>query len=302
MKQNGIYIGSVREAPPAAAAALAATAIAIEPGEEACLLWFPDNRMVEEVIEAPDAAHVIVLAGKGAGATVVWRLRTGGKRQMDVEVADGESMNIITLADHCGEAADVVQRGNVGEGGGIHWHNLTMGTVASHEIVSRCTGADAMSNVDWMFYVKDREQCDLSVRNIFDAPRGGGEVTMRGIAEERGNGRCRGLIDIGLGGGGTNTYLTQEVLMLDPTAKVDAVPALEIKTNDVKASHSATVARVTPEDLFYLASRGIDERSARAMFVRGFLGSLAEKIGDAAVREDVVRLIEEKYGRGTEKT
>jgi len=60
--------------------------------------------------------------------------------------------------------------------------------------------------------------------------------------------------------------------MLDPTAKVDAVPALEIKANDVKASHSASVRRVTPLDLFSFAARGIEGKMARTMYVEGFLG------------------------------
>ena len=67
------------------------------------------------------------------------------------------------------------------------------------------------------------------------------------------------MIEIGPEGTGTDACLTQEVLMLDPTAKVDAIPALEIRTNDVKASHSASVSRVTEEDLFYFGSRGLDQ-------------------------------------------
>ena len=83
--------------------------------------------------------------------------------------------------------------------------------------------------------------------------------------------------------------------MLDRTAKVDAIPGLEIKTNDVKASHSATVSRVTEEDLFYFGSRGIAEREARRMFVEGFLGELVAKIGDSASRKAILEALEGKY-------
>jgi Fe-S cluster assembly scaffold protein SufB len=94
------------------------------------------------------------------------------------------------------------------------------------------------------------------------------------VAEGKAYVRCDGLLEIGPGGGGTDAYLTEDVLMLDPTAKIDAVPGLEIKTNDVKASHSATVSRVTPEDLFYFAARGISQAEARRMYVEGFLNSV----------------------------
>ena len=111
---------------------------------------------------------------------------------------------------------------------------------------------------------------------------------MKVVAEDHAHVTAKGMIEIGPDGGGTDTYLTQNVLMLDPSARVDAVPALEIKTNDVKASHAASIARVTPEDLFYLQSRGIAEREAKAMFVEGFVSEMIEKIPDESVRNDVL--------------
>jgi Fe-S cluster assembly scaffold protein SufB len=117
---------------------------------------------------------------------------------------------------------------------------------------------------------------------------------MKGVAEHTAHVFCDGMIEIGLQGGGTDTYLTENVLMLDGTAKVDAIPGLEIKTNDVKASHSATVSKVTPEDLFYFATRGIDETEARQMYIQGFLGDLTAKITDTAVQDILLEQIEQK--------
>jgi Fe-S cluster assembly protein SufD len=139
--------------------------------------------------------------------------------------------------------------------------------------------------------VKGTEKQSVDVRNVFDATNGAGEITLKGIAEEKALAVCNGMIEITERGRGTDTYLTEDVLMLDSTAKVDAIPGLEIRTNDVKASHSATVSRVTAEDLFYLQSRGIDVLTARRMFVDGFLAGLAESISHTALRENVLRVL-----------
>jgi Fe-S cluster assembly protein SufB/Fe-S cluster assembly protein SufD len=120
---------------------------------------------------------------------------------------------------------------------------------------------------------------------------------MRGVAEGKAFAVAKGMIEIGINGGGTNTYLTQNVLMLDSTSKVDAVPALEIKTNDVKASHSATVSRLTAEDLFYFGSRSIDPVTARAMYVQGFLGDITQRILNHKMRTEVMEMIEKKYSQ-----
>jgi Fe-S cluster assembly scaffold protein SufB len=174
-------------------------------------------------------------------------------------------------------------------------HIITLHPNVEHALISHVQGENSESGIDWMFYAKGSEKQLLNVRNIFDGREGRGEILMRGIAEDHAHSICKGMIEIGLTGGGTNTYLTQEVLMLDATSKVDAIPALEIKTNDVKVSHSATVARVTEEDLFYFGARGIDPHEARRMFVLGFLGDITERIPDEKMREEVISAIEEKY-------
>jgi Fe-S cluster assembly scaffold protein SufB len=172
----------------------------------------------------------------------------------------------------------------VGEGAQIHWHCTTVGGSGESDLVSTLTGPHARSSVDWIFHQRGSERQRIAVRNIFKAPNGGGEITLKGIAEDKSHCICTGMIEIAEEGRGTDTYLTEEVLMLDPTATVDAIPALEIRTNDVKASHSATVSRITAEDLFYLRSRGLDLGASRQMFIEGFLSGLTEKIGDATLR------------------
>lgn len=181
----------------------------------------------------------------------------------------------------------------VGQGASLTWHLATIGgSSVDHTLRSEVIGEGGESTVNWLFRASGRERQVLSVRNVFTAREGRGEVTMKGIAEAQAHVSARGVIEIGPGGGGTDTYLTQAVLMLDPTAKVDAVPALEIKTNDVKASHSASVACVSPEDLFYVASRGIPEPEARRMIIEGFLGELVLRIPDEEQRDVVRRAIE----------
>lgn len=221
----------------------------------------------------------------GEQKTVFLLLDEASSRECVFILEDHADIHVVVLAQGSGSFS---YRSSLADHAHIHWHIITKGSNdAHHELISECTGDDAVSTVDWIFLAKKEEKMDISVKNVFLGKRGGGEVTIKGIAQEKGNVRAYGLIDIGPQGGGTNTYLTEDVLMLDPTAKVDAIPALEIKTNDVKASHSATVSRVTEEDLFYFAARGIAEKQARRMYVDGFLSDLLIKIPTPAFQEKV---------------
>lgn len=210
---------------------------------------------------------------------------------ISVDVADHASVTVITIIQRSAKPMRIVQQGTVGRHATIHWFNCTLGADVDQRLTSTLSGANAQSTVDWLFLATKNEHQTLCARNVFLGRNGGGEITMKGVAQDKAHVACTGMIDIGPKGMGTQTYLTESVLMLDPTARVDAVPGLEIKTNDVKASHSATVARITPEDLFYFASRGIAEGDARKMFIDGFVGDLAHRLVDTAARERVLEAI-----------
>lgn len=214
---------------------------------------------------------------------------------VDVRVGRDASVNVVIVIPPGKGASRVDQRAQVAHGGVIHWQTVVLGGNVEHSIVSILEGGGARSTADVVFYAHGTDRQNISVRNIFQAENGGGQITIKGVAEHKAHVRCDGMIDIGLQGRGTDTFLSEEVLMLDPTARVDAVPGLEIKTNDVKASHSAVVSRLSPEDLFYFASRGIGQKEARAMFVEGFLGEIVSRIADDKTRVHVEGLIRAKY-------
>lgn len=244
---------------------------------------------VLEVSLSGSSTTIEVHLGAGAEATI-FDVSTSKKHAVSVTLQKGSVLTYISLSRDSARTFT----SSVDAGARMHWHCTTLGGDGDrHTLISRCIGANAKSTVDWIFSANGKEKQSVSVRNIFDAPEGGGEITLQGVAEEKAFVTCHGMIEITEKGRGTNTYLTEDVLMLDSTAHVDAVPALEIRTNDVKASHSATVSRVTAENLFYLQSRGIDEVKARQMFVEGFLGALTERIADeeirARVKEAIVR-------------
>jgi len=260
------------------------------------------------------ATHVVLCVGKGAKVTFIEEIYNdqGGIDRLpsrdangfwshvsEVFVEDDAELQYVSLQlTDPGERCFIQQRSRVGANAKIAWQNSTVGgSNIQHDLRSEVAGEHAESSVDWVFYAKDEEQQKLTAHNIFNAADGGGEIRMKGVAEEKAHVQCRGFIEIGRAGGGTDTYLTEDVLMLDKTAKVDAVPGLEIKTNDVKASHSAVVTKVTPENLFYFAARGIPERVARQMYVQGFLSDLTQRIASEDVRTVCRESIARKYER-----
>ena len=236
-------------------------------------------------------AKVDVRIAPGSAVTVIHVPPDRGDVQVSVRCDARATVTWITLA-KTAFALTIRQEGIVGAKAALTWRTVTGGKGhLSCTLVSRVTGSDARSAIEWIASASHQARQTIAATNVFEASRGSGEILMRSVAADRAHVASKGSIMIGPKGTGTQTHLTQESLMLDATAKVDAVPALEIKTNDVKASHSATVARVTPESLFYFQSRGIPEKSARQMFVDGFLGEMIARLSkkEKGIAERILR-------------
>jgi Fe-S cluster assembly protein SufD len=110
-----------------------------------------------------------------------------------------------------------------------------------------------------------------------------------------------GLIRIEAGAPQSEAYQENRNLLLSPRCRADAIPELEILTDDVSCSHGATVAPVDPEQLFYLQSRGVAPDAALRLIVRGFLETTLAQLPESlrpALEELVTARLDSLTGGG----
>lgn len=69
----------------------------------------------------------------------------------------------------------------------------------------------------------------------------------------------------------SETSQKEKIIVFDPEAVGQCSPILRIDENDVSASHSAIVGKLSDEHLFYMLSRGIDLETAKRLLTLGFL-------------------------------
>lgn len=98
-----------------------------------------------------------------------------------------------------------------------------------------------------------------------------GKVVIKGIAKNGANVKVKGKIKIPANCNGVDSFLEIRLLILDDKSSAQADPELEIESNEVKASHAATVSKIDEEEIFYLQSRGVERKKAEGLIVGGFL-------------------------------
>lgn len=127
---------------------------------------------------------------------------------------------------------------------------------------------------------QDHQTLKLNYQHRFHDRDGAGRAHLQGVALDEGKLEMKGNIWIGPKGNGTDTHLEEKALNLSSKAQVQALPGLEVNTNDVKAGHSAAVHNLNPEQLIYTQSRGLSESEAKRLMIEGFLKKSLKEIKD----------------------
>jgi FeS assembly protein SufD len=135
---------------------------------------------------------------------------------------------------------------------------------------------------------------DVTSNLIHTGQNSRGRVLVKSVMKDSSKSLFKGMIKIGKHAKASESYLAGHAILLDKGAKSDAIPGLEIETNEVKATHSASVAQIDEAQIFYLMSRGLSRELAKREIVSGFLEPLSRKMGPT-IRAWVNYLIENKW-------
>jgi Fe-S cluster assembly protein SufD len=131
------------------------------------------------------------------------------------------------------------------------------------------------------------QHIDLDTTQEHDAPHATSDLFFKGVLSEQSRSVWRGVIRVAEGAQKTDAYQENRNLVLSSRAHADSIPGLEIKANDVRCTHGATIGRVDPEELYYLMSRGLDRAAAERLIVEGFFVDAFQRISSTTLRERV---------------
>jgi len=141
----------------------------------------------------------------------------------------------------------------------------------SGDYLIELVGQGAEVEVSGAFLTKDSDNLDINITIHHKAKNTLANTTLRGVARDESKIRFFGRIIIDPDCGMSNSFLTERVLLLSDKASAQAVPELEILTDDVKCSHAASISQIPEQQLFYLMSRGISKEQAENLIIQGFL-------------------------------
>lgn len=93
----------------------------------------------------------------------------------------------------------------------------------------------------------------------------------------------------------TDAKQTNRNLLLSDHARIDTKPQLEIYADDVKCAHGATTGQLDRDAMFYLASRGLDPKSAREVMLYAFAHEILDRLDVPALLDQVEKVLLSRF-------
>ncbi|MGH9920571.1 MAG: SufB/SufD family protein, partial [Nitrososphaerales archaeon] len=146
-----------------------------------------------------------------------------------------------------------------------------------------------------VFFCDGKQRYDLDANLIHNSPDSAGSLTARGVLKGESQSIFKGMVKIKKGAKNSHSYLAHHAMLLDKRARSDAIPGLDIDTNEVKATHSASVAQIDEEQIFYLEARGLPKDEAKKLIVIGFFEPVLSRIPIEFAREGAKFTVEGKW-------
>ena len=117
------------------------------------------------------------------------------------------------------------------------------------------------------------------------SPHSNSSLCVNSACANKGHAIGTGLLIIEENCDGSDAGQVFKNLLLSEDAKAEAIPELEVLSDDVSAAHGAASSSVDPEQIHYLMSRGYSREDAKTEILEGFLISSFAKLSNEKNRQ-----------------
>ena len=118
----------------------------------------------------------------------------------------------------------------------------------------------------------------------------------KGIFADNSTGVFNGKVIVEKEAQKTNAFQANNNILVNDKATINTKPQLEIFADDVKCSHGCTIGQLDESALFYLRSRGIPEKEAKALLMFAFSNNVLSSVKIPELKQRITKIIANKLG------
>ncbi len=141
------------------------------------------------------------------------------------------------------------------------------------------------TNVNTIYLGDGDREIDLSYLINHIGRRSLSNIEVKGALMDNSRKVFRGTIDFKKGSSLSKGREEEYAILLDKSVKSDAIPLLLCTEDDVDGQHAASAGKIDENRLFYLMSRGLDEKEAKKLIVEASFNPIVNKIPSEGLKK-----------------
>ncbi|MCL5126996.1 MULTISPECIES: Fe-S cluster assembly protein SufD [unclassified Algibacter] len=118
----------------------------------------------------------------------------------------------------------------------------------------------------------------------------------KGIFGDNSTGVFNGKIIVDKEAQKTNAFQSNNNILISDKATINSKPQLEIFADDVKCSHGCTIGQLDESAMFYMQSRGIPKKEAKALLMYAFSNNVLSSVKIPEMKQRITKIIAKKLG------
>ena len=157
-------------------------------------------------------------------------------------------------------------------------------------------GERIVSHLNGITIIGEKQHVDHYTLVQHATPNCESHQDYKGIFSDRATGVFNGKIFVEKEAQKTNAFQKSNNILLSDKANINAKPQLEIFADDVKCSHGCTIGQLDETAMFYMQSRGIPKKEAKALLMYAFSNAVIESIKIPELKQRITKIIATKLG------
>jgi Fe-S cluster assembly protein SufD len=157
-------------------------------------------------------------------------------------------------------------------------------------------GEHVESTLKGITIISDKQLVDHYTLVRHAEPNCESHQNYKGIFDGNSTGVFNGKIYVEREAQKTDAFQQNNNILLSEKATINAKPQLEIFADDVKCSHGCTIGQLDESAMFYMQSRGIPQKEAKALLMYAFSNEVIESIRIPELKNRITKIIATKLG------
>ncbi len=158
------------------------------------------------------------------------------------------------------------------------------------------TGERIESTLKGVTIIGEKQHVDHNTLVHHIEPNCESHQDYKGIFGENSTGVFNGKIIVNKEAQKTNAFQANNNILLSDKASINTKPQLEIFADDVKCSHGCTIGQLDESAMFYMRSRGIPEKEAKALLMYAFSNNVLSSVKIPEIKQRITKIIANKLG------